>query len=395
MISIKRGQANPAVLIAVITLVIVLYVVFIPPSYREEILSDNNTSGSSTDVSNYDVTYLLKNPGYWSYHSVQSNDHDLNSFNLMSRTNAKNIMDGKSLRSKTTAFSREVGSFTFRVDDLKKIGNVYIDFQIAALSGNAQLKVNGYTLKEIVGGSNEYVVGIDNNYLKEGDNLVEFVPDRVGFAFWTSNSISVSSAKIFADLTDDSGLYNSQKIWISKDELLNIKDASFRYYADCDVKTADKVDIQLNGVSIFSGIPDCKMLNSIPHIASSILKEGDNLIEFQTTSGRYLFDNVLFQTSMKDNEYPTYYFTISSDDYKKLQTGLINVNLTFTFANDQDYKELEAVLNGHGIGVNTYDRVYSAVVDGVQDIQEGNNVLELIPKDSISIAEVKLRGVFN
>jgi hypothetical protein len=98
---------------------------------------------------------------------------------------------------------------------------------------------------------------------------------------------------------------------------------------------------------------------------------------------------------MKDNEYPTYYFTISSDDYKKLQTDLIDVNLTFTFVNDIDYKEVQAVLNGHGIGVNTYDRVYSAVVDPILDIKEGNNVLELRPVNSLTIAEIKLRGVFN
>lgn len=390
----KKSQSNPAVLIAIITLVMILYLILIPPDFREEILNDSNST-DGTSYSNYDVTYLDKNPGYWSYHSLKTMDHDLNSFNLMSRTEAKNIMDAKSLKAKSTAFSKEVGSFTFNIQDIRKTENVYIDLKIAALSGNAQLKVNGYVLKDITGNSREYVVGIDKNYLVEGDNHVEVSSERVGFSFWSSNSIDVSSAKVFADLVDDSGLSSSQKIWIAKDELINIDDATFRYYAGCEVSTAGRLDIILNGVVIFTGIPDCKMLNTIEHINPSILKEGDNLIDFKASSGRYLFDNLLFKSQLKDNEYPTYYFTISNSDFKKLQTGLIDVNLTFTFVNDRDYKEVEALLNGNSIGVSTYDRTYTVEVDPIYDLNEGNNVLEIKPKSSLHIVEVKLRGVYD
>lgn len=390
----KKGQSNPAVLIAIITLVMILYLILIPPDFREDILNDGNST-DDTSYSGFDRIFLDKNPGYWSYHSLKTMDHDLNSFNLMSRTEAKNILDAKSLKAKSTAFSRETGSFIFRVEDIRKTDNVYINLKIAALSGNAQLKVNGYVLKDITGNTREYVVGVDKNYLLEGDNKVEILSERVGFSFWSSNNIEVSSAKVFADLIDDSGLVSSQKIWIAKDELINIKDAIFRYYAGCEVSTAGKLDIVLNGVVIFTGIPDCKMLNTIEHISASILREGDNIVDFKAASGRYMFDNVMFKSLLKDNEYPTYYFTITKDDYKKLKTGLIDVNLTFTFVNDRDYKEVEAILNGNSLGVSTYDRTYSVEVDPIEDLNEGNNVLEIKPKSSLHIVEVKLRGVYD
>lgn len=390
----KRGQSNPAVLIAIITLIMILYIILIPPDYREDLLNDGNST-DDTSYTSFDRTFLDKNPGYWSYHSLKSMDHDMNAFNLMSRTEAKNLIDAKTIVAKSTAFSKETGSFSFRVDNLMKTDNVYINMKIAALSGDAQLKVNGYVLKDITGNSREYVVGVDRNYLVEGDNRVEIVSSRVGFAFWTSNSIEVSSIKVFADLIDDSGLTSSQRIWIAKDELINIDDATFRYYAGCEVSAAGRLDIVMNGVTIFTGIPDCKMLNTIEHISPSILREGDNTVDFRAESGRYLFDNLVFKTSLKDNEYPTYYFTISKDDYKKLKTGLIDVNLTFTFVNDRDYKEVEAILNGNSYGVSTYDRTYSVEVDPVEDLNEGNNVLEIKPKSSLHIVEVKLRGIYD
>jgi hypothetical protein len=390
----RRGQtANPSTLLAIITLVIVLYIIFIPPSFRKQLLNENSTDTNS-DVSGYDKVLLKKEPGFWSYNDLKNMEHDLNSFNLISKSEAKAIAEAKVVKAKSTAFSKETGKFSFNVLDSKKTENFYINFKVSSQSGKATVYVNGNVIKEFTEESQEHSVAIDKNYIKDGENTVEFKSERVGFAFWKANNIDISLATVYADIIDDSGLYSTQRIWISKDELKNIDDAYMKYFVDCQIAQAKKVDVALNGVLIFSGIPDCGVLNSINHISPSILREGDNKIEFQATGGRYLYDSMVFKTLLKESEFPTYYFNVEEEDYKKLQTGLIELNLTFTFVNDRDYKEIEAIINGHGIGISTYDRVYNAPVN-YQDIKLGNNVLELVPKSSISIAEVKLRGVFD
>lgn len=389
----KKSQTNPSVLFAIITLIVVLYLILIPPDYRAKLLNDNNDTDDS-DVSDYDVTYLSKEPGLWSYNSLKSIDHDLNSFNLVSRTQANNIIGAKSLKSKSTAFSKEISSFKFNLNNIYNMQNFYINFKIISQIGDAYLVINGVTVKKIDEGLPEYAINLDKNYFNNGENVVEFISERVGFAFWKYNEIEISSAEIFADILDDSGLYNSQKAWIGKDEYLNMEDSLFRYYAGCDLISSKKLDILLNKEIIFSGIPDCNMLNTINHVDKSILKEGDNLFEFRTDGGSYLFDNVVFKTTLKESEFPTYYFSITDEDYDYLQTELIEVNLTMTFVDELEYKEMDVLLNGHSIGISTYDRVYtSEVYYGY--FEKGNNVLQIRPKNTINIVDLKLRGLFD
>lgn len=390
----KGANQNPATLFAIITLVVVLYIIIVPPDFRKELLTDDYTSNNGENTPDgYDEVFLEKNPGYWSYNSFDSMDYDLLSFNLLERTNAQNMASSKNLYSKKTAFSNKIANFEFNIDDLKNTDNVFVNFKISDSRGKTHLKVNDQIVKEISGNLKEDFSKIDKNVLLQGKNKISFESFDVGFNFWDYNSLDVSELTIFADITDESGLTNSQSFWLTQDEKINLKNANLRYYVDCEQNSVGPVTISLNSNRIFSGIPDCKILNMISNLDPSLLKEGENKIDFEATYGKFIFDTLLLKANFKENIYPTYFFTINDEDYNILQTGLVEINLTFTFVNDDDYKEVEARLNGHKIGVNTRDRVYSVTINPM-DIKNGNNVLEIVPKESMTIVKVELRGLF-
>lgn len=392
----KKGaaDANPATLFAIITLVVILYIITIPPNYRKDLLSDNSSwDGTNSEISGYDEIFLEKNPGYWSYNNFDSMQHDLVSFNLMEKTDATQIAQSQDIFSKRTAFSNTVGSFEFNIENLKNTDNVYLNYKLSESRGKTLLKVNGQIVKEISSRLSEDVAKIDKNILVEGKNKITFESNPVGFKFWDYNSLKVSELKVLADITDDSGLIHSQSFWLSHDEKLNLKDGFLRFYVDCEPRNVGPVTITINSNKIYSGIPDCQILNVLDNIDPALLSEGENIIKFEAKSGRFIFDTILLQTNYEENINPTYFFDISDEDYEILQTGLVDINLTFTFVNNEDYKELEARLNGHKIGVNTRNREYSVYVNPM-DIEKGSNVLEIVPKSSMTIVKVELRGLF-
>ncbi|MBN2881697.1 hypothetical protein JXM83_06630 [Candidatus Woesearchaeota archaeon] len=393
----KKGAevpSSPATIFGIITLLVVMYVILIPPSFREELLNGNGTTWDENGVSSdYKVTFFSEEPGYWSYLSYKNFEHDLNSFNLLSRTEASELFIANQISSKYTAFSKNTGSFKFTVSNIGTLDNFFINYKISSQNGPVSLIVNGNTVKEITPNTREDVVSINKKYINVGENEIEFVPKNVGFEFWSYNSIVVSQAKVFADVTDYSNLENSQSFWVSEDEFKNLEDGYLRFFVDCEVASAGKVDISINDNKVFSGIPDCGILNVINHISPNFFNQGENEISFKAKDGRFIFDTLMLETNLKDNIYPTYFFDVSDDDYYVINNfdDEVDLNMTFTFINNQDYKELQAVLNGHTISVNTRDRTYIIEVNPI-DILEGTNVLELRPKDSMTIVKVELKA---
>ncbi|MEK6917087.1 MAG: hypothetical protein AABW92_05065, partial [Nanoarchaeota archaeon] len=107
----KKGQLinpNPqsmvALLIFIIGVVLVMYILFLPPADRADLLEQNRTS-SGSDTDRDKITVLMtQDPGRISNIADKEIIKDIPSFNLFTRTDAKVLTEFDSLYLKKSLF---------------------------------------------------------------------------------------------------------------------------------------------------------------------------------------------------------------------------------------------------------------------------------------------------
>ena len=148
--------------------------------------------------------------------------------------------------------------------------------------------------------------------LKQGDNTLQFSVSDVGMAFWTTNEYSIENLRITAKIHDTSSTESRNHFYITPDEAKGIINARLRFNPDCKTSEAGYLDVYLNDLTVFSGIPDCGILNTY-QISPSVLNVGKNTLKFRTAQGSYLIDQITVTTKLDEPVQPTYYFDLDPD----------------------------------------------------------------------------------
>src|SRR3989338_6383319 len=89
----KKGQGgiNAAVLIAIIAALIILYIIFLPTSERENVLGENSGSSSDGGSSVSSVSLLKTNPGKLTSQGDLENEKQIPNVFLVETSNAKEL----------------------------------------------------------------------------------------------------------------------------------------------------------------------------------------------------------------------------------------------------------------------------------------------------------------
>jgi hypothetical protein len=146
-----------------------------------------------------------------------------------------------------------------------------------------------------------------------GENVLEFSVSGVGAKFWTTNEYTFSEIMITGDISDTSKQESRNTFHISPEEGANVEKAVLKMNPECSPRSVGMLHIHINGRNVFSGIPDCGILNTYS-ISPSLLNIGKNSVAFRTEQGSYLIDQIQVKTFLKEPVQPTYYFDMD-DDY--------------------------------------------------------------------------------
>ena len=146
----------------------------------------------------------------------------------------------------------------------------------------------------------------------------------------------------------------------------------------------------LNGMDVFSGIPDCGIINTVELSPKTALKADKNILSFRTDQGSYLVDLISVDVKTKDAHSPVYYFDISDSDFSKLQQDNYYANLTIEFADSVQWKEGTITINGRDISIDTQDRVWKRNLQALP-LYQGHNAIEIAPKETMDIVHFVLQ----
>jgi hypothetical protein len=291
----RRGaeKGTAASLIATIAGLIVLYILFLPPAERASLLDEQSpsivTTGSrpaatSSPALTRNQSVFKTSPGRISYQNLDEYEYNLAAFTLFKTTDAKVIDSVNNFRIRNGWFDKVPKNVTFTIPDLDNTENVMMSWNAPRHQGTLTVLLNGAEIYSFdVESSSPTPIALKKQYLKKGENILTFKVSPVGMRFWSTNEYSFSDVKIVGDITDTARQESKNSFYISPEEGESLEKATLRFNPDCNVREAGVLEVTLNGRSVFTGVPDCGILNTYD-LSPSLLNTGKNTVSFRTRS---------------------------------------------------------------------------------------------------------------
>ncbi|MBW3022993.1 hypothetical protein KY308_02730, partial [Candidatus Woesearchaeota archaeon] len=134
-----KGGAKAATLVAIIMGLVLLYILFLPPSEREELLNithENATTLAGNATAQENVTLLLEHPGILEYLSTTEYEKSIPPLSLYTKTEALTLQAAEAVTVKSSWFSQQAYNLTFNIADLKYTENIILSFNVESAKGN-------------------------------------------------------------------------------------------------------------------------------------------------------------------------------------------------------------------------------------------------------------------
>lgn len=383
----KKGQetgGSAATLIAIIALIMILYLIFLPPAERIKILEGGNSTTLGSDIDEND-TLFLERPGRVDYLKRDEIDHNIPSFGLSVTTEGQLIKEIDSAYISNSLFSRGVEeNISFSIDK-ENTENVLLSFKTLTHEGKLIVKVNGNVIfNSEITSSQINPIKIRKEFLNDENTIVFSVSDP-GVAFWSGNEYSLQDVRINGDVTDLSKSSSRSIFIVNREEINNLDSARLQFFPDCNINQIGKLTVLLNGNEIFSGLPDCDIINSY-EFSKSYMREDVNEIRFVSQEGNYLIDKITVKTKLKKPQDLIYYFELSDTQYDKVVSDDYRLRIRLEFVDDTSEKEGEIILNNRKHYFQTDEEEYVRYFD--EFAEKGFNAIKLVPQQTMYITEI-------
>lgn len=390
----KRGQssgAGAASLVAIIAALIVLYILFLEPADREELLGEdnNNHNNGNSKTENKNITVLLdEKPGRLDFLTDDKFEISIQPFNLYKTTNAAEIESLNDFSVRNGLFDKRDIEKSFFIDDLDNTDNVLLSFLAKIHNGILSIDLNGENIYEgSIETQNVEPISLMKQKLKQGENTLKFSVSGVGAVFWRTNEFSLSNVKVVGDITDISKQKTRNVFTVEPWKYNNLDKATLKFNPNCKKADVGSLDVMINGKNVFSGTPDCGILNKY-EIPTSVLDAGLNDVVFTTNKGSYLIDQIKVNLELEELSNPLYWFEVSEKQLENITKGIDDLNLTMKFVDDDENKELDINVNGHMKRIDQEEPKFIYNINGWAE--EGRNYIKLVPKDTVDIVSLKI-----
>ena len=389
----KRAQTDgtrAAVLVAIITLLLIFYILFLPPEEREALLGDEGLDPTTPGIGTPTITertLLLANIGRLEYYNPQGFDHFVPSINLFAAAEAQVLSSQNPFTVRNGWFDKGTKNITFTVSDLENTDNVLLSFNARQRKGRLKIRLNGISIYEFeISQLNAPPIRLDKELLTER-NTLEFSVSGVGPRLWRTNEYSLEVVKIVGDITDLSRQQSRNIFTISSTEKFNMERATLQFYPQCEPSQVGVLEILINNRKVYESIPDCNSIN-LQELSISDLNAGSNNIAFMARKGNYRIDQILVDTDLREVSSFIDYFELKDKDFEDVLDGTRSVVLEIQFVDDGKKKRAELNINGHLAFLNQQEPVYFRNIDPF--VGSGNNYLEIRPAGTLDIVELRV-----
>ncbi|MFH2028265.1 MAG: hypothetical protein ABIJ08_03965, partial [Nanoarchaeota archaeon] len=352
----KKAQGiNAAILVAIISALIIMYMLFLPTNERERLLGEDGKEGTTTSSDN--IVLLQEGIGRLDP-SEQISDKEIPNVYLFESTDSKDLAVLNPVYVRNGLFDEKIKTASFTLSNLDNMDNVALSFTAPKRTGVLTIKLNDAVVYEYdLNKLNVDPIKIDNGLLRT-ENTLEFGVSGVGWKFWATNEYSLENIKIIGDITDKSRQESRNIFTLTGTEYQNLERAELRFIPYCGtVGNLGTLNVDINNYPVYSAVPVCDdpVKQSIP---SGILSSGSNKVIFKTSRGSYSVEQIKVAIEAKEAISNVYYFEVNETTYDNIKNNNKKVYMKVMFVDDTDRKRADLNINGHLYRIDQYDKTF-------------------------------------
>ncbi|MBN2454304.1 hypothetical protein JXB11_02035 [Candidatus Woesearchaeota archaeon] len=380
----KKAQsgASAGVLVLVIGIAIILYILFLPPEERADLLDENGDDDETGTVEDNREVVLDETPGLILKTKQTKFEHKIPSFNLFTRTEDTVLKKAESVYISSSKGEQQTKAVPLIIDE--RTTNVQLSLNVEDHKGRLIILLNG---EEIFNGEVRSIFApITLEGLQE-ENVIEFKVESVGWMFWTKNFYEISNIQITGTVESYSNRESRNTFLIGEGEKENIKEAYLLYFVDCKVSEVERLSIYINDRLISSKVPDCGSPVKT-FIDPDDLMEGKNELRFFAEKGSYLLDQIFVKTELKEPIYPIYFFEVNETQYTLVKNRTLDAELTIKFVDDDERKAATLNINNLRTSLDTKEDEFNKSINTY--IVEDSNFIRIEPETNLPISSLKI-----
>ncbi len=376
----SKSAAGAAVLVVIIGLLIVLYMLLIPPDLRAQILGDAPPSTPGVPgvpgVPDSSRQVLLS---YVPPPSVEQlvERRPLPLFTLRTETSGNVFFERSGLVVERSVFHSQDDRITFLRPE--NVQNVLLSFSVSEAVGRLRITLNGNVISDsFINQRQPAPIVLPANLLSSQNELV-FSVSPVGFSFWRTNTYSLQDIRITGDVVSFSRAEQTQRFVVT--DVVDVRSAFLEFYTDC-VRSSGRLNIMHNGNLLYSGFPECGVPFSF-ELAVNRLSEGENSLTWSLSEGELLIDQPEVIVSRRSTPQQGV-FSLSSQHIEAIHRGA-SIQLSLRFA--QPGASGVVLLNDQPLTFRTQQQEFSGSVN--QFIRQGANTIR-IRESSVPVVLVEV-----
>ena len=385
----KKSQTSAgsiAVFVILLALFMVLYLLFLPPKDRANLLGENKTSedtngnnGGTTASGNVLLTQSL---GLLKPFEKETSTHEIDSVQLFLKDEPMTEDLATSISVSKSMFSTETKQLRFNIDDLTNLNKVTLFFLVTQAKGELIIELNNI---EIFNGkaSGLQDVTLPLGVLKESNTLTFRVSSA---SFFSKNVYSLNNIK----LRESFELTNTKELRSFVLTASETGDADLNFFVFCNsAPIGSRLRIFANDEEVFNNVISCISTEKTVEINADDLKEGTNSLLFEIDKGDFLLNDIELKVKLEEGGGKTYKFSLTEKQLNALLDGGDEIKLLMNF-NDDKQKSATININGNEFTLDTKDLDYERFITSL--VKEGNNFIRITPSNefTVDLLEVKI-----
>jgi len=363
----KRGQVEVVAVIIGIAVLSLMYVIFVPLTEKCKIIP---TLPECSSVSVQKGIIFEEQPGFLRQ-QLDHASYSLKPAELFTKEEVDIATMLQDAMTERTIFTSTVQRGKFRLYGQGKEIKLFIN--VKESKGALKVRINGNQVA-VVKGDGTNVVEVSPSNLKQ-ENILE-LESSTPLLPWDTNYYSLDSV-VIKQVYSIFKVSQTEIIAI-EENLSDISSATLSFWSDCI--SNENLVVMINNIKILDEYT-CRY-NSLD---VKLLKS--NTFVFKSNGDYYVHD-VHLDLKFKANDYPTYHFDISQENYDAISSGKKSSLLSIEF-DSTELKKFDLYLNNNIVTrADTTKLIWQADIDRL--LRKGQNSIKLVPRTDINILNLKL-----
>ncbi|MBS3108231.1 hypothetical protein J4468_04980 [Candidatus Woesearchaeota archaeon] len=384
-----RGETNEATIAAFIILMglfIIIYLLLIPQSARDELLGPDSDNGTSSEgTSSIGAVLLNTVPGKLSPYTTNKFEHKLTPINLFSRLDTATDILSQSSSVRKNVFTDENQILKFTIDNYEEMETINLYFFVADHKGNLKITFNNNLIFSGSPKVSSQIVSIPKSALKKSNELI-FSVDSPGWKFWSTNYYDLEDINIVKKSIEENRA-TQRTFTISQSEFDTLDGAKLDYFVYCNKDLDGTLKIFLNSQLLFSDVVFCSVDQPAQDISNGLLRSGSNTLRFEVDKGDYRIEQIILETDTETKSYPVFSFSVDDDIYDDVSNNNKDIMLRMNFPDSTKLKEASVTVNDKQFNFKTNDD--NLIKDISAYLVRGENYIKIIPRNELEITNLK------